>query len=299
MNSENIHHHPDPPQGQPWPPGFHPFAKAWGYDRARVLIDQPMLPGPINRLRRACGGGLEVVPGRLKFNPVWQCTVDLYQPSQLALEILNDLCLGSQVGALLTYVEIAHDLIFRRRAAALRYESQLLRRLVMRHQRGYVFRYADTYYFNGRSDASASKRGRVGVVYSDRPSKLNTPYAGRPCVHIECRITGSAKLAAIGLASVGDILKFDFSSFWNSAAALYALPLKTEIGQIIGGPGGDDVSGTALRKRGQKFIQECSMDGHFFMHNAVRREPRLLRRLEKLPMDFLHLPATVTKASSD
>lgn len=259
-----------------------------------------MLPGPINQLRRACGGGLEVVPGRLKFNPVWQCTVDLYQPSLLALEILNDLCLGSQVGALLTYVEIAHDLIFRRRAAALRYESQLLRRLVMRHQRGYVFRHlGTTNYFNGRSDAAGSKRGRVGVVYSDKPSKLKTPHAGQPCVHIECRITGSAKLAAVGLASVGDLKEFDFGLFWESAAALYALPSKTEIGQIIGGPGGDDVSGTALRKRGLKFVQECSIDGHFFMHNAVRREPRLLRKLEKLPMDFLHLPAAMAKASSD
>ena len=300
MNSEDIHHHPDPPQGQTWPPGSHPFAKAWGYDRARVLIDRPMLPGPVKQLRRACSGGLEVVPGRVKFNPVWQCTVDMYQPSLLALQILNDLCLGSQVGALLTYVEITHDLMFRRRAAALRYESQLLQRLIMRHQRGHVVRHSETTnYFNGRSDASAGKRGRVGVVYSDRPSKLNTPYAGRPCVHIECRITGSAKLAAIGLASVGDLQEFDFGLFWNSAAALYALPPKTEIGQIIGGPGGDDVSGTALRKRGQKFIQECSIGDQFFMHNAVRREPRLLRRLEKLPMDFLYSPAAVTKASSD
>ena len=241
-----------------------------------------------------------MVPGRLKFNPVWQCTVDLYQPSLLALEILNDLCLGSQVGALLTYVEIAHDLIFRHRAAALRYESQLLRRLVMRHQRGYVFRHlGTTNYFNGRSDGAGSKRGRVGVVYSDKPSKLKTPHAGQPCVHIECRITGSAKLAAVGLASVGDLKEFDFGLFWESAAALKALPSKTEIGQIIGGPGGDDVSGTALRKRGLKFIQECSIDGQFFMHNAVRREPRLLRKLEKLPMDFLHLPAAMAKASSD
>ena len=299
MNSENIYHHSDPPQGQPWPPGFHPYAKAWGYDRFRVLIDRPMLPGPINQLRRACGGGLKVVPGRLKFNPVWQCTVDLYQPSLLALEILNESCLGSQVAALLTYVEIANDLIFRQKAAAVRYESQLMQRLVMRHQRGYVFRHLDTYYFNGRSDAAGSKRGRVGVVYSDMPSKQNTQHVGQPCVHIECRITGSAKLATVGLASVGDLKKFDFGLFWESAAALYALPSKTEIGQIIGGPGGDDVSGTALRKRGQNFIGGCSIDGRFFMHNAVRQKPRLLRKLEQLPMDLLHLPAVATKATSD
>ena len=258
-----------------------------------------MLPGPIKQLRRACGGGLEVIPGRLKYNLNWQCTVDMFQPSLLALEILNDSCLGSQVGALLTYVEIAHDLIFRNKAAALRYESQLMRHLVMRHQRGHVFRHLKINYFNGRSDAAGSKRGRVGVVYSDMPSKQNTPHAGKPCVHIECRITGSAKLADIGLASVGDLQKLDFGLFWKSAVALYALPSKTEIGQIIGGPGGDDVSGTALRKRGQKFIQECSIEDQFFMHNAVRREPRLLRKLVKLPMDILHLPAAATGASSD
>lgn len=299
MNSEKIHHHPDLSEGKPRPRGFHPFAKAWGYDRVRVLIDHPTLPGPVNRLRRACGGTLEVVPGRLKFNPVWQCTVDLHQPSMLALDIFIEQCLSSQVSAMVTYAEIAHDLIFKHQAAATDYEAFLLERLVVRYQRDFVNRYAATSYYNSRTDAASGKRGRVVVAYADRPTKLHTPNFGHPCAHLECRITGSAKLAAVGLASVGDLRNFDFGSFWRSTLSLYDLPKKTEIGKLIGGPGGDEVSGTALRKRGQRFLDASSIQGQFYMHNAVRQEPFLLRKLVGLSNDVLHLPPVMTAVSSD
>ena len=299
MNSENIYPSADLPTSRKWPKNSLPYAKAWGYDRLRIVIDQPTLPGPVNRLRRACGGGLEVRPGRMPYNPVWQCAVDMYQPSLRALEILNEICLGSRVGAMLTYAEIAHDLIFSHHAAATAYESLLLERLVMRYQRDVVKRHISTSYFNDRSDASASKRGRVVASYSDKPTKLPTRHAGQPCAHIECRITGSAKLGAVGLASVGDLRDFDFGSFWQSLASLYELPAKTELGQLIGGPGGDTVSGTALRKRGQKFLHESSIDGQFYMHNAVRQEPGLLRKLLKLPNDILHFPEAAAARHPD
>lgn len=291
MNSEKIHHKLDAFAGRTRPLGRLPYAKAWGYDRVRLLIDRPSLPGPVDQLGRACGGGIEIVPGRVKFNPLWQCTVDLYQPSRLALEILLDNCLGSRVGALLTYAEIAHDLIFHRPADAVNYESCLLQRVVMRYQRDGVRRFLNTHYFNDRSDASKSKRGRVNVIYSDKPSKLPTKHSGQPCAHIECRITGSAKLAAVGLVSVGDLPEFNFGSFWKSAVSVYELPTKTGIGQMIGGPRGNHVSGTALRKRGHIFLDECSIDGQFYMHNAVRREPNLLRKLVKMPLMPIYIPA--------
>lgn len=285
--------------GQTWVKDSLPYAKAWGYDRLRLFIDRPTLPGPVNRLHRACKGGLKVIPGRIKFNPVWQCTVDMYQPSLLALDILNERCLGSQVDAMLTYAEIAHDLIFKHSAAATAYESHLFERMVMRYQRDVVQRHKTTSYFNSRSDAAGSKRGRVVAAYSDKPTKLSTPHAGQPCAHMECRITGSAKLAAVGLASVGDLRAFDFGSFWQSSVNLYELPTKTEIGQLIGGPNGDNVSGTALRKRGQKFLNECSVEGQFYMHTAVRRDPHLLRKLVKMPNDILHFPGAAAGTFSD
>lgn len=299
MNSENIYFAPDSFMGPTWGKDSIPYAKAWGYDRLRILIDQPALPGPINRLRRACRGGLKLTPGRIKFNRVWQCTVDMYQPSLLALDILNERCLGRQVDAMLTYAEIAHDLIFEHSASATAYESHLLERMVMRYQRDVVEKYGTTSYFNSRSDAAGSKRGRVVAAYSDQPTKLSTPHAGRPCTHIECRITGSAKLAAVGLASVGDLRAFDFGSFWKSSVSLYELPSKTEVGQLIGGPCGDTVSGTALRKRGQKFIDDCSVEGQFYMHTAMRRETRLRRKLVKMPNDILHFPNAAAGAISD
>ena len=200
---------------------------------------------------------------------------------------------------MLTYAEIAHDLIFSHLDDATAYESLLLERLVMRYQRAVVKRYKTTSYFNDRSDASASKRGRVVASYSDKPTKLPTRHAGQPCAHIECRITGSAKLGAVGLASVGDLHDFDFGSFWQSLASLYQFPTKTEIGRFIGGPGGDTVSGTALRKRGQKFVDECSIDGQFYMHTAVRQEPGLLRKLLKMPNDILHFPEAAAAFSPD
>jgi len=299
MNSEHIHFQPHLSGDQPLVAAFaSPYAIASGYDRIALAIDRPMLPGPVNRLRRACQGGLKVIPGRLQFNPVWQCTIDLHQPSRLALDILNDHCLQSQVSALLTYAEISHDLIFRRKSMALRYEPLVLQHLVVSRQRDLAQRFKSVNYFGRRSDKARSKRGRVLAVYSDKPSKLNTQLAGEPCVHFDYRITGSAKLAAVGIASVGDLREFDFARFWDSAVALYELPTKTEFGRILGGPGGAEVSGTALRKRGERFIDKCSIDGQFYMHNAVRHQPRLLRKLVRMPMDLLHLPAAGAGTSS-
>lgn len=258
------------------------IAQVFGFDRITVAIDGPELSGPINRLKKACHGGAKVIPGRLPFNPNWQARIELRQPSRTALTILVEECLGTKTGAMLLYAEPAWDAIFGSRSDALMCQRWLSARLVMRYQRERVQQYERTTYFARRANAKNGKRGRVGVVYADNPSKLASEFRGQPCMHTECRLTGSVVLGASGLISASDLIDFDHQAFWYSAARLYELPRKTDLGHLLGTARGPTVSGTALRKRANRFISECSIDGQFFMHNAAIKNRSLLKAFDQI-----------------
>lgn len=267
------------------PPPHIPIAQVHCFDRLAVAIDCAAVPGPVAKLQASCRGGLTVTQRRLKFNPQWKATLDLYQPSAKALRLLVNDCLGEHVGALPTYAEVAVDFIFRSHRHAAVFGDYLAQRIVMRHQRQAVY-VADntTIYFARRTDGAGNKRGRVGCMYFDRPSKLASAHQGQPCVHVEIRLTGSAALSAVGIASASDLLTFDHIQFWASAISLYDLPAKTELGRHIGGRDGASVSGTALRKRADRFIREASVEGQFFMHNAARLDRAVMRKFWQMPL---------------
>lgn len=267
------------------PPPYIPIAQVHCFDRLAVAIDCAAVPGPVATLEASCRGGLTVIQRRLKFNPQWKATLDLYQPSAKALRLLVNDCLGEHVGALPTYAEVAVDFIFRSHRHAAVFGDYLAQRIVMRHQRQAVYVVDNTtIYFARRTDGAGNKRGRVGCMYFDRPSKLPSAHQGQPCVHVEIRLTGSAALSAVGIASASDLLTFDHMQFWASAISLYDLPAKTELGRHIGGRDGAGVSGTALRKRADRFIREASVEGQFFMHNAARLDRAVMRKFWQMPL---------------
>ena len=263
-------------------------ARVYAFDRITIAIDRPALPkAAANRLNRGCKGGLKPEPGYMEFNPKWQCQLKLFQPSEEALRVLIE-CLGDQIGAIVTGAELAVDMICEQDRDALATQAWIAERLVFRRQRDSVIReQGTTDYYSRRTSPRSGKRGRVGVVYADKPSKLNSKFFGRTCVHLECRFTGSQVLASIGIASVSDLLTFNHEAFWRSAVTLFQLPSRTELGRLLDGPGGNDVSGTALRKRAMAAIDGSSSAGQFFMHSLVRRHPDLRRKLEKLSLDTL------------
>lgn len=257
------------------------FDRVLAFDRIRIGIDSPNLSGPVKRLRRECRGGMKIMLGHQRFNPVWKCQLDLLQPSTEALDALID-CLGHNTASQVCYAELALDIIVRTRGAARALQRQLAERLVMLNQRDLVHVEQGTIYYSRRTGESGGKRGRVGVMYSDRRSKLASDFAGQPCVHIEIRLSGKAALASIGLASVSDLVGFDHRRFWSGAAALLELPsTKKDLGLLLGPA---DVSDSALRKRADKFRDSCSVGKQFFMHNAVRLHDGLFRALARTPL---------------
>ena len=277
------------------PPPYIPIAQVHGFDRIAVAIDCAAVSGPVAKLEASCRGGMTVIQRRLKFNPQWKATVELYQPSAKALRLLVNDCLAEHVGALPTYAEVAVDFIFRSHRQAAVFGDYLAQRIVMRHQRQTVHVEDNTtIYFARRADVAGNKRGRVGCMYFDRPSKLASAHQGQPCVHVEIRLTGSAALSAVGIASASDFLTFDHLQFWASAISLYDLPSKTELGRHIGGRDDSGVSGTALRKRAEKFIRKASVDGQFFMHNAARLDRAVVRKFWQIPLKTVMPPAQAT-----
>lgn len=256
------------------------FDRAFGFDRVGLVIDRSTLPGPVGRLKRECLGGLTIATGRQTFNPVWQCRLDLRQPTERALLTLIRECLGYGIGAQLSYAEVAVDIIVPSVHLANLVQAYVAERVVMRGQRDLVRVDRGTIYFSRRTGPEGGTRGRTGVVYSDRPSKIASEFVGQACVHLEVRLKGTASLAAAGLASVGDLLAFNHREFWCRSATLRDLPRKQkDLGRLLG-PG--DVSDSALRKRAAVFKEACSVGDQFFMHNAVRFRPELLKRLPKL-----------------
>ena len=277
------------------PPPYIPIALVHRFDRLAVAIDCAAVPGSVAKLEASCQGGVTVTNRKLKFNPQWKAKLDLFQPSAMALRSLVNDCLGEHAGAMPTYAEVAVDFIFRSRRHAAVFGDYLAQRIVMRHQRQAVqVEDHTTIYYGRRADVAGNKRGRVGCMYWDRLSKLASAHKGHPCVHVEIRLTGSAALSAVGIASASDFLTFDHMRFWASAISLYDLPAKTELGRHIGGRDDGGVSGTALRKRADKFIRKASVDGQFFMHNAARLDRAVVRKFWQIPLETVMPPAQAT-----
>lgn len=272
-----------------------PIARVHGFDRLAVAVDCAAVPGLVEKLEHSCRGGIVVTSHSLKFNHQWKAKLDLYQPSANALRTLVNDCLGEHVGAMPTYAEVAVDFIFRSRRHAAAFGDYLAQRIVMRYQRQAVYvAKKNTIYFSRRTYVAGNKRGRVGCMYFDRPSKLASAHYGQPCVHVEIRLTGSAALSAVGIASASDFLSFDHMRFWASAISLFDLPSKTELGRQIGGKNDGGVSGTALRKRAGKFIRKASVNGQFFMHNAARLDRAVVRKFLQVPLESVMQDARAT-----
>jgi hypothetical protein len=100
-------------------------------------------------------------------------------------------------------------------------------------------------------------------------------------------VSGSEAIAGAGISSIGDLLEFDHSAFWERSIRLHQLPTFTKLGRMLGSHSERVVSGSALRKRAKKFIESCCIEGQFFMHNAVRKHPSVARRFGRIPLGQL------------
>jgi hypothetical protein len=276
-------------------------AVIYAFDRVTVWLDRPELPVPDQRLKSQCTA-LVVSLRQMRYNPRWKLKVDIFQPTIECLRRLAQ-ALEQDVGALITYIEIACDIPTSGKKQALKWRNHFLAEARVKYQRQVVIRHLTNWYYgrrnyyaghekpesmSGDKARHGDKRGSMLVVYADRPSKLNNSQpkeTDTPSCHIECRSSGSNALSRIGIASLLDLIDFDHSKFWTEYVRLYR-PLKpTNVGRILAKLSGADpnVSGTALHKRGTNWKTKHSINGKFVLHNALLETPNLRKQLETVP----------------
>lgn len=260
-----------------------------GFDRITIWLDLPELPIAKHILDTHCTG-LEVQVGQMRHNARWKCRLVILQPTSQFLVLLVK-ALGHDTSALVTYIEISVDLTADSRRQAWLWRNAFLASARMHYQRQPVVRdkAKTTYYYGRRTDPKTKARRRPNVlaVYADKPSKLNNaqPADGLPpCLHIEWRADGSAALEQLGIVSLDDLIRFDHRRFWNEHIRLYQLPKKTQLGRLLAEFCGADtnVSGTALRRRAERWMQKHGIQGKFVMHNALLGTTKLTSHLEKI-----------------
>jgi hypothetical protein len=190
---------------------LHPSVYSY-IDGARLWLRNPLSEYDLQWLSERAGGRkMHVKNGPARFSHNFVQRVDLYQPSQEALEWLSH-----RNDVLLNYAEFALDWVLacdEDRQAAFRAAA---RTLVKRHHRRQGLRFVGdnvekiTLYTGPRTAAN------VVVIYADKPSKIS----GEPCVHTEWRAKGVAALRCAEIHSVQDLLTFDHRRFWRDRLIL-------------------------------------------------------------------------------
>ena len=252
-----------------------PYITTDGFDHLIFWFDRSELPFDIDLLRPHCRD-LKVNARQLEFHANCKLSLSLFQPTRKCLILLRD-GIGREIGANVTYAEIARDVLVRDAVTAARLRDDFLGRVRIPYQRHPFLPYQDTgTWYCG----PPTKKGSVTTLYCDRPSKINNvrPTDGdAPDFHLEWRAIGRDALAQAGIASLDDLILFEPDKFWAERIRLYEMPNKTELGrQLAKCMGGKTAaSNPAYLKRGNKWIDDHTQDGSFVLHNALQSTPKL------------------------
>lgn len=238
---------------------------------------------------------LTVILMQMPFNAKCKLEIRLHQPTLRCLQLLNN-ALGQDIAVSVTYVEVAADLPSSSAEQARVRRNSFVASANMSYERNLVEldEYGDIFYFGPRIRWNGKKfvrRSRVLVIYADKPSKLLNarPSADDlPCAHIECRVSGSAAIAKIGIVSLADLIAFDHVAFWEKSIRLYELPQRKILGYRLAEAAGTSLKVTASafcdRARNWKSIHSISDDfgSNFIMHNAMRETPEFCKVFKRI-----------------
>jgi hypothetical protein len=266
----------------------------YGFDRITFWIDSSELPISEADLEKHCGE-VKVTLMQMPYNAKLKLKIEVFQPTLRCLQLLNN-ALGQDIAVSVTYVEVAADLPSSSAEQARVRRNSFLASAKMPYERnpvvlsdeGTIFYYGPRFRWNGKK---LVRRNCVLVIYADRPSKLLNARPSEeelPCTHIECRVSGSAAIAEIGIVSLADLIAFDHVAFWEKSIRLYELPERKVLGYRLAEAEGAflDVTDAAFRKRAAKWVLDSSIEdafgSNFIIHNAMREDPEICKFFKQL-----------------
>ena len=165
-------------------------------DTVILFLSVQALPdGIIERLRMVNAGA--VFPARRGTrHGHWGWKIVVHQPSRLALSLL-DRWQQAYEGKVIRF-DLASDLFADQLLACRGY---LLDHVILKYWKaGPMFEFKETTYWVDHRGCRAPTRN-IGL-YCDQPSKLN----GRPCVHLEVKLTRGRTIRRLGISSAKDVL---------------------------------------------------------------------------------------------
>jgi hypothetical protein len=176
-------------------------------------------------------------PGSMPYHPTWQLKIDMHQPSRSDLRKLVEL--ETQCAVLVTWVEVAVDVVPLRGVSVLELTSEIIGHSSLRGARESMAKDRSVYY--------SHPRGKNGLaIYNSRPSKLADwpeEHAAR-CFHMERRLQGKQALQRAGIITAKDLVDFDFRTFWVDVLHVFKYT-DTALGNAIVSLG----QGTAAKRR--------------------------------------------------
>lgn len=245
---------------------------AYGFDRQDYLLNSSAPDLDMARLKRHCRKCM-LLDHKDDFHPMWMKELRVFQPDAVFPRVLREV-VGSRYLLELQYIEVACDSITKTTEKADTLLNLLVEHMLLLHSRRPILKDQSVYYWAGR------KAGVNLAAYADKPSKIHSPWAGRPAAHMELRIQGAAALARFGVFGVEDLQRFDHLSAWAQATAFAFVPSKTAMGHLLrDGEGvGDD---TALRAAAE-YMGLCAVDGRPSLHNAVVANRKVRQALKTI-----------------
>jgi hypothetical protein len=238
-----------------------------GIDRLKFWLDDPEPHLPAELMKR------RVDPrkrrnDKTKYHPKWQSKFDLFQPDADNLRAFEE-AIGTRYSVKLSEVELNMDWITRTDEEAMELRDFALAHMRVPYWKEPVKIKERTAYFRRLDDGNGNKQLRNLVIYADNLDKRT----GRPCCHIEWRFCGPAPLGDIGLFTLDDCATFDHRDFWSRHLDLFALPPKAAISHWLDGESA--ISGTAHRKRADRFLEQYRQDGAFVLQNCRLNNPKI------------------------
>lgn len=254
-----------------------------GFDCYKFWIDHALPDLPVAEIKRHCTRFEIHANCSRPYQPLWKSYIEIFQPDDRGSQLLASAIQQGRYRTQPVYAEIALDQITANRMDADAVRNFILAHLLVPHMRhDVVCENGTTFYYSPRAGKNGEKVPLVPALYSDRESKLASQYAGRRCAHLEYRYTGSEVLSTIGIACMADIAAFSHDNFWRQHLTLARLPSKTKLGCFLL-PDKSRCTGTALRKRANKFLEPFHVEGQFVLQNVRRAHPDLDKIL--IPLD--------------